>query len=368
LSHELRTPLNPVLLVASDNAERSDLAEDVRLDFQSIAKNIQLEARLIDDLLDLTRIANRKLSVDLQVIDAQASLRDALDKVAGDIKEKGLHLEPALQKGSAWVRGDGARLQQVFWNVLKNAVKFTPAGGRVSAQSAVSADRRSFSVVISDSGLGLTPDELRRAFEPFVQGEHADDSPEHPFGGLGLGLAIARGIVQMHSGTIEAVSPGRDRGASFRINLPLVDPAREEDLAGPPGAASAETDPLPSYRILLVEDDAPTHVAMAQILRKRGCEVTVAASAAAALIAAGQKRFDLVISDLGLPDGDGCELMRMLRQKYGLQGLATSGFGTEADIARAKQAGFHAHLTKPITIARLESELLNGPWSKTGTH
>jgi PAS domain S-box-containing protein len=364
LSHELRTPLNPVLLVSSDNAGRSDLDDDIRLDFQTISKNIELEARLIDDLLDLTRIANRKLSVDRVLMDVRHSLRDALEKVSIDIAEKGVHLEQLLHDDPIWVLGDEARLQQVFWNVLKNAAKFTPAGGRVLVKTMFLSERRCVSVEISDTGLGLTRSELQRAFQPFAQGEHANGSTERAFGGLGLGLAIARSIVEMHSGTIEATSLGRGQGATFTIILPLVDSSPKECPLIGLTAADTKTSPFLPYRILLVEDDASTHAAMAQILRKRGCEVVVAVNVAGALVAAGQGRFDLVISDLGLPDGDGCELMDTLRQKYGLVGIATSGFGTAADVARTKQAGFYSHLTKPITSTRLESELLNGPWVK----
>jgi PAS domain S-box-containing protein len=364
LSHELRTPLNPVLLLASENSNRPELPGDVRQDFTTIAKNVMIESRLIDDLLDLTRITNRKLSLDLEVMDAGAVLREAVDKVSAEISEKGLHLDAQLGNSPAWVKGDAIRLQQVFWNILKNAVKFTPAGGRVTAQALVSADGKGVVVQISDTGLGLTPGELERAFEPFVQGQHAEKTGAHRFGGLGLGLAIARSIIELHGGSIEAASPGRDQGATFTIKLALTAAPRAGLRPSENLLEQAASLPLPPHRILLVEDHEATRTALADLLRKRGCQVTTGDTVASALAAAEKSPFDLVISDLGLPDGNGAELMRTLRQKYGLAGIATSGFGTEADIAKGRAAGFLTHLIKPLVISQLEHAILKGPWAK----
>ena len=364
LSHELRTPLNPVLLLASENATRTELTDEIRQDFTTIAKNVMLEARLIDDLLDLTRITNRKLSLDLELMDVRAVLRDAVGKVAADISEKGLRLDAQLGDGPAWVQGDAARLQQVFWNVLKNAVKFTPRGGVVKVATRETADGQGLAVTIADTGLGLTPAELEHAFEPFAQGQHAEKTGAHRFGGLGLGLAIARSIIELHAGTIEATSPGRDQGATFTVKLALTAPPRADLQPSGNIPEEAGSLALPPYKILLVEDHEATRTALAELLRKRGCQVTAVEGVAAALAAAGKNSFDLVISDLGLPDGDGAELMRTLRQRHGLHGIATSGFGTEADIENSRQAGFYAHLTKPLVISRLEHAILKGPWAK----
>jgi PAS domain S-box-containing protein len=363
LSHELRTPLNPVLLLASENSNRPELPEDVRGDFMTIAKNVMLEARLIDDLLDLTRITNRKLSLDVEVMDAIAVLRDALGKVSAELTAKNLHLETQLADQPAWIKGDAARLQQVFWNVLRNAVKFTPAGGKVRVSAGPAPDGQHLTVTVTDTGLGLTPAELERAFEPFAQGQHAAKTGSHRFGGLGLGLAIARSIIELHSGTIEAASPGRDQGATFTITLALTAAPRADLRPAANILDEVASVPLPPYKILLVEDHEATRTALAELLRKRGCQVTAADSVASAMASAAKAPFDLVVSDLGLPDGDGTELMRTLRQQYGLHGIATSGFGTEADVAKARAAGFDAHLTKPLVISQLEHAILKGPWA-----
>lgn len=218
LSHELRTPLTPVLLLSSEEANNRSLPESVRADFEMIAKNVALEARLIDDLLDLTRITRGKLVLERRAIDVHAILHDALATVRADFLERkiGLHLELAATRHI--VMGDPVRLQQVFWNVLKNAVKFTPTGGRVLVESRTDGPR--VSIRFTDTGIGLTEPELQRIFEAFAQGEHGSS---HKFGGLGLGLAITRRLVEMQSGTIVASSPGRGKGAVFEIALPLVD-------------------------------------------------------------------------------------------------------------------------------------------------
>ena len=364
LSHELRTPLNPVLLLASENSNRTELDDEVREDFATIAKNVMLEARLIDDLLDLTRISNRKLSLDMEVIDVRSVLRDAVDKLAAEIREKGLQLECRLGGGPAWIKGDAARMQQVFWNVLRNAVKFTSRGGQIKVDTAIDGGNQGITVTIADTGLGLTPGELERAFEPFSQGQHAEKTGAHRFGGLGLGLAIARSIIELHGGTIEATSSGRDRGANFTIKLALTVPPRRDLQPATNILAEAGSVPLPPYRILFVEDHEATRTAMGELLHRRGCRVTTVATAAAALAAAEKEKFDLVIADLGLPDGDGTELMRTLRERHGLQGIATSGFGMGADIERTRAAGFDAHLTKPLVISQLEYAILKGPWAK----
>ena len=223
LSHELRTPLTPVLLLASEESINPRLAPAVRADFEMIAKNIALEARLIDDLLDLTRITRGKLVIDRQPVDAHAVLRDALATVEPDFVEKKIELHVELAAPRHALVGDPIRLQQVFWNVLKNAAKFTPPGGRVTVQTSV-VDHRNLLVRVTDTGIGMTPDELSRVFEAFAQGDHVGTAAGHQFGGLGLGLAISERMVQLHGGTIRAKSAGRNLGAQFEIELPLEAP------------------------------------------------------------------------------------------------------------------------------------------------
>jgi PAS domain S-box-containing protein len=233
LSHELRTPLTPVLLLASEEAINPRLPPEVRADFEMIAKNVALEARLIDDLLDLTRITRGKLVLDQKPADAHAILQDALNTVQPDFRERRIELHVTMAAPRHRIYGDPVRLQQVFWNVLKNAAKFTPPGGKVTVETHL-VDRSRLLVRVTDIGIGLTPAELKRIFEAFSQGEHAETPAAHQFGGLGLGLAISERLVQLHGGTIRASSPGRGQGACFEIELPLDAAAREKYSSGTP--------------------------------------------------------------------------------------------------------------------------------------
>jgi PAS domain S-box-containing protein len=369
LSHELRTPLNPVLLVSSDAAVNPELPEAVRADFEMIAKHVSLEARLIDDLLDLTKIVRGKLTLERKVCDLHTILRDAVGTVWPDIESKRIRFTFDLAAAEAQVFGDPVRLQQVFWNLLKNAVKFTPDGGTVRLETRV-ADPDRVAVSITDSGLGMTPTELNRVFEAFSQGDHAEGSASHRFGGLGLGLAISRMLVELHSGSISAASPGRNHGATFEVNLPLVAEAPPEAAAvtevpadrpanGSPrrmrGDASAGPD---RERVLVVEDHGPTCRTLAQLLSRRGYQVDAVSSVAAARETASGRHFAFVISDIGLPDGDGYALMAELRQgQPDLRGVALTGYGAEQDVARSRAAGFLDHLTKPINVDKLDEAL-----------
>jgi PAS domain S-box-containing protein len=360
LSHELRTPLNPVLLLASEASANSDLPEEIRADFDLIAKNVALEARLIDDLLDLTRIARGKLALEVSAHDLHTILREAAATVKPDLTEKNLTLDIDLQAERHIVPGDNVRLQQVFWNVLKNAVKFTATGGRISLETRVNAAANRIAVCITDTGIGLTPDEAQRAFEAFSQGDHASSLSTHRFGGLGLGLAISRTLVEQHGGTIAASSRGRGHGATFTIELPLA--AEDVLTVEEPGADTStpsKTSALKTSRgrILLVEDHQPTRAALERLLARRRFDVVSAACVADARAAAEPGGFDLLISDIGLPDGNGYDLMAELRQRFNLRGIALSGYGMEEDISRSEAAGFIQHLIKPVRVQALDSAL-----------
>lgn len=365
LSHELRTPLNPVLLLASEAAEDAKLAGEVRSQFALIRKSIELEARLIDDLLDMTRITRGKLLLDLRVQDAHAILRDALVTVRAELEQKRITLALDLGAGQPCVMADAVRLQQVFWNVLQNAVKFTPPGGSIAIRTRNSGDAAAarLSVCVADTGIGMTPAEIARTFDAFSQGDHADAGGSHQFGGVGLGLAISRMLVELHGGTISAASEGRGRGSAFEIELPnvAVEMARAISPPAPPCADisrfNAGSGNGNAGRILLVEDHEPTRTTLQQLLRSRRYEVVSAATAAEARKLAGQFKIDLVISDIGLPDGSGCEVMNEFRSRYGLRGIALTGYGTEQDVARSQAAGFVVHLTKPIRVQSLDEAL-----------
>ncbi len=363
LSHELRTPLNPVLLLASAAAGDASLPAEVREDFATIRKNVELEARLIDDLLDLTRITRGKLSLNLAAIDLHSVLRDAVETLRAEIEQKKLALTVELKAQETTVWGDAVRLQQVLWNVLKNAVKFTPEGGAIAVRSDRTDDGAGVRIEVIDTGIGMTAAERARAFEAFSQGDHAGTARSHRFGGVGLGLAISRMLMEMHRGTIEAHSDGREKGARFTITLPLLEPEEypspvataAQEAVGEPvsGVASAER----RVRILLVEDHDPTRAALAALLKRRSYEVVTAASVTEARARAEKGEIDWLISDVGLPDGDGYELMRELKERHGLEGVALTGYGMDHDVVRSQAAGFAVHLTKPVTIQALDRAL-----------
>ncbi len=359
LSHELRTPLNPVLLLASDAAEDASLAPEVRESFETIRRQVNLEARLIDDLLDLTRITRGKLALDRRIVDAHTVLKDAVDTVRPELEGKNLEFSLRTEAPASTIFGDPVRLQQVLWNVLKNAVKFTGEHGRIFVATSVNLKNHRLRIEIKDTGHGLSPHELARIFEAFSQGEHAASGGSHRFGGLGLGLAISRSIVEMHGGDIRAESEGRNRGATFIIELPLmsVTTASDQTPKSQNGAATA-ANAAPAAkrgRLLVIEDHTPTRNTLKSLLERRNFEVLVAGNAVEARELARQHSFDLIISDIGLPDADGCVLMKEFREANpALPGIALSGYGMEDDLARTREAGFVEHLTKPVNVSALE--------------
>jgi PAS domain S-box-containing protein len=363
LSHELRTPLNPVLLLASEAAANPELPAEVRADFELVARSVALEARLIDDLLDLTRITRGKLTLEIGAHDVHTILREAVATVGTEIAQKNLKLILHLNAARHIVPGDNVRLQQVFWNVLKNAVKFTPPDGRITVDSRLNAAGDRIEIKITDTGIGLTDAEAERAFDAFSQGDHAASPSTHRFGGLGLGLAISRTLVEQHGGSIAASSAGRGHGATFTIALPLAaEDALTTDASAPekgsPTTLIGNVRPGPSRgRILLVEDHEPTRSALERLLARRQFEIVSAGSITEARKAAEPGGFDLLISDIGLPDGNGYDLMSELRTRFNLPGIALSGYGMEEDIARSQQAGFSDHLTKPVRVQALDKAL-----------
>jgi two-component system CheB/CheR fusion protein len=352
LSHELRTPLTPVLALVSKLERSPGLGkEELRRNLAIIRKNVELEARLIDDLLDITRITRGRIELHQEPVPLHPLLKQAVEICCAEPVAGGrLRVESDLRAPDPWVCADGPRLLQVFWNLLSNAVKFTPPGGTIRVSTEM--EEGLIAVRISDTGIGIEPGQLPAIFDAFKQGL----GTARQFGGLGLGLAIGKAILDLHDGSLSAVSEGRGRGATFIVRMPLYDGPREE---ASPAEGQSRPDTLARPRsILLVEDHADTAEAMADILRERGHRVIVAGSLAAALAAADEgSGIDLVVSDLGLPDGNGLTLMRELRDRYGLAGIAVSGYGTEEDRRQSADAGFSAHLTKPITVDRLLDEI-----------
>ena len=345
LSHELRTPLAAVLLTSSLLERRRDLPPDVHADVQAITRDIKLEARIIDDLLDLTRIARGKLQFDFRPTDLHVLIEQAADLCR---RGAGAEIQFDLHAGQHFVRGDAGRLQQVLCNLLSNARKFTPPDGRIMVQTA-NARAGTITVDVIDTGVGIEAEHLPRIFTAFEQG---DGDRGRQFGGLGLGLAISRAITDAHGGTISARSAGKGRGATFTLELVTVTPA----LTPEPGSAASDvTPPQRVLRILIVDDHESTLRAMAKLLYGAGHEVRTATNIERAMHVAEQERFDLLVSDLGLPDGSGFALMRTLHERYGIQGIAVSGYGMEDHLRQSKAAGFAEHLTKPVDSRALEA-------------
>jgi signal transduction histidine kinase/CheY-like chemotaxis protein len=351
LSHELRTPLSPVLLSVAAMETDPALSPELREEVSMIRRNVDLEARLIDDLLDLSRVINGKLRLQMQPTGVHDLLRQVVRICASDLAAKRLALTTELEAGDDRVTADPARLQQVFWNLLKNAIQFTPEGGRIDVRSRRNGDGR-LAVEVRDSGIGIPAEVLHRMFDAFEQG---DAKTGRPSSGLGLGLAISKAVVELHGGTIRAASDGAGQGASLVVEIPLApqaptmfDPASEPEKASPR---------MKKPRLLLVEDHADTAHMLARLLRLSGYRVKIAGSVAQALAAAAAERFDLLISDLGLPDASGHDLMRQVRALYGTPGIALSGYGMEEDIRKSHEAGFLEHVTKPVNLDQLKTIL-----------
>ncbi len=354
LSHELRNPLNPVLATATMLRDDPRFDADTREQLDVICRNAEMEARLIDDLLDVTRIERGKVELDRRPIDLGTILRRAIEVCMPDVEARELHFGVDAPDGPYWLDADAGRLQQVFWNLIKNAVKFTPKGGCVGIRCR--RDGEGFVVAeVNDSGVGIDPDVLPRLFNAF---EQAERSITRQFGGLGLGLTISKAIAEMHGGTLTARSEGKEKGATFALRLPMLPAgtvvATAESNTGTTPAAAA-TRPL---RILLVEDHGDTARIMRRFLMIDGHEVQMAADVATALKLAAEESFDLMLSDLGLPDGSGMDLMRAIRAKgLELPGIALSGYGQEKDLQQSGEAGFAAHLVKPVSPPRLREAI-----------
>jgi len=348
LSHELRTPLTPVLMTVAALQRDPVIGDELRGDLELIERNVTLEARLIDDLLDLTRITHGKLELQSDAVDIHGVLDHALSISAADVQDKNLSVSRDYSATEHHSWADAARVQQVFWNLIKNAVKFTPDGGHLSVNTRNDGDW--VVIEISDTGIGIDPANISRIFGAF---EQVSRTITASYGGLGLGLAISKRVIDQHGGTISASSPGVGAGATFTIKLPVIATSLLEGpiyLLDPKRGSTG-------CRILLVEDHEDTARVLRRILDSAGHRVTVAGSVETAKAVAASNTFDLVISDLGLPDGSGLDLMRHLREHHTLPGIALSGYGMEEDIGLSKDAGFSEHLTKPVDWDRLREAI-----------
>jgi PAS domain S-box-containing protein len=357
LSHELRTPLNPILLAVTSMLERPSPPEELRPNLEMIHQNVNLQSRLIDDLLDVMRIVRGKMPLHWEVVEAHSLIEDAVQICRSEVYGKELQLTLDLTARCHHINADPVRMRQVLWNLIKNAVKFTPKGGSITIRTSNdvegSAEDR-LRIEVSDTGIGIDPDMRSRIFDPFQQ---AESSITRRFGGLGLGLAISKGIIEGHGGLLTVESSGEDQGTTFRIDLrALPEPSDETNHAPNSETRSAEPAVLKPLKILLVEDEQATRRLMARLLRSLGHDVAASGTITEALEKERAAEFSLIISDIGLPDGTGLELMRQVVARRGsIPAIALTGYGMEEDIQRSRQAGFTAHMTKPIDFTKLEA-------------
>jgi PAS domain S-box-containing protein len=360
LSHELRTPLSAILgwtqILRAGARDPADLAKGLDI----IERNARAQTKLIEDLLDVSRITSGKLRLEMQRVRPATFVQAALETVRPAAEAKGVRIEKDLDPDAGPVAGDPGRLQQVVWNLLSNAIKFTPSGGRVAV--AVRRIDERVEVRVSDTGIGIEPRFLPQLFERFSQ---ADPSTTRRHGGLGLGLSIARHLVELHGGTVHAESDGPGLGATFAIRLPVAGtlPASAEPEA--PEAPAVDPAPVPPHSIdlagvrVLVVDDQPDARALAErLLADCGAEVWSAGSGEDAIAQAVAARPDIVVSDIGMPGMDGYEMLRRIREREGgaipaVRAIALTAFARPQDAARAREAGFDAHLTKPVDASRL---------------
>lgn len=344
LSHELRTPLTPVLATVTEMEAQKDLSPEVRADMELVRRNVELETKLIDDLLDVSRIGSGKFLLHLETMDVHSCVQSAIDICRTDIEAKELQIFAKLEAGQHYVNADPIRLRQVFWNLLRNAIKFTPRKGRIGISTTNVGDN--VRIQISDTGIGIEPEVISRIFNVFEQGEQ---TRTRRFGGLGLGLSIARTVVEMHHGQITAFSEGKDRGATFAVELTAIAGVSEQR----PLPVASEPASVKQPRILLIEDDRDTLQVLSKLLLRHDYEVTSADSIRKGLELSAKGEFDIIISDLGLPDGSGLDFMRQIKANYGLPGIALSGYGTDDDLRLSRAAGFEEHIIKPVNFNTL---------------
>ncbi len=349
LSHELRTPLTPVLMTAAALETDPALPLELRDQLGMMRRNVELQARLIDDLLDITRIARGKLSLARSAADLHQLLEHTAEIVRSEKLGKQVSIAFSLEAGRHHALADPVRLQQVFWNLVKNALKFTPVGGSIAVHTRNDAEG-CLVLSVEDTGVGISAEALPHIFAAFEQGDMAG---QHRYGGLGLGLAISRAIVEAHGGTIQADSKGAGHGAIFTVNLATINAPADDAPANIPLSA-----PAPAMRLLVVEDDETTRTVLARLLTRGGHQVTTAGTIHEALLAFSAERFDAVVSDLGLPDGSGLDLMREFQRQRPVPGIALSGYGMEEDLRLTKEAGFFAHLVKPVNLDQLRQLLV----------
>ncbi len=348
LSHELRTPLVPIMSGAQLLELHEGMPPDAAGIVAMIRRNAALEARLIEDLLDVTSIERGKLTLDMRAMDARDALNGALETTREELERRRMALEVRVDAETTLVFGDEARLQQILWNLIRNAVKFTRVGGelRILVDNPTSESLR---IRVRDNGIGISPATLPKIFSPF---EQADPGKPSSFGGLGLGLAIARGLALKHGGELTAASDGLGLGATFELTLRTAGAAeRERDLAHS-GNYEATYTGNATYSVLLVEDNVDAETVLRLGLEGHGHTVVSARSVAEARAALdAHSHFDILVSDIGLPDGSGLDVIAAVNGRF--PAIALSGYGMEENLRASREAGFVDHLIKPVDGSRL---------------
>ena len=349
LSHELRTPLTPVVMIATMLVDDPELPTELRAQVRVLLQNAEMEVRLISDLLDVTKFTRGKFSIQPERVSINDLLRGALETVQEGILEKHIQVHVDIATKFGVLQADPVRLRQVFWNLLKNAIKFTPEHGHIHVR-AFNSDLETITVEVRDTGVGLAPEMLEKIFAPFEQGAATGKAQ---FGGLGLGLAISKAIVELHGGSIAASSAGLHLGATFTVSLPL---GRTDDALKPTILSKPAVHQAPLH-ILLVEDNDDTRILLARLLEREGHRIQAAGScqeADSAVKNASMEPFQVLISDLDLPDGSGLEVVQRAKAHTPkMKAIALSGYGGEEDIQQSVRSGFDAHLTKPIALEEL---------------
>lgn len=354
VSHELRTPLNAILGWATLLARVKPGSDDYKRGVETIERNARLQSQLIADLLDMSAIVSGKARLDVQPLDLQEVVTAAIDSVRPSVDAKALRLRVTLDPRAGRMRGDPARLQQVFWNLLTNAVKFTPSGGRIDV--VMERVNSHVEVSVEDSGMGIEPEFLPFVFDRFSQ---ADSSATRRFGGLGLGLSITKHLVELHGGSVRVKSPGEGQGATFSVALPisviLHDETGRHDISAfsRSDLASIALPRLLGVRALAIDDEADARVLICRLIEGQGGECVVAGSAEEALRILATTTVSIIVSDIGMPDVDGYEFMQRFRTLHAkdakkIPAIALTAYARPEDRQRALLAGYQMHIAKPV--------------------
>ena len=354
LSHELRTPINAIQGWATLLRERKNSPADHARGLETIERNARIQAQIVNDLLDMSRIISGKVQLEVQPLYLHEVINNSIDAVSQSAVAKNIRIQPMLDTGIGLVRGDPNRLQQVLWNLLSNAIKFTAKGGRV--QVVLERVNSHVEICIEDTGIGIRPDFLPYVFDRFRQ---ADSGTTRRHGGLGLGLSIVKNLVELHGGTVRVKSPGENQGSTFIVSLPIsyVRGSARETTARPGGfgdvAEAIELPELRNIRVLIIDDEADGRTLVAHILQDRGASPVCISSAEEALEALGREHFDVLLSDIGMPNMDGYQLIREVRRldksrTKPIPAIAITAYARPEDRQRSLLAGFHMHLSKPI--------------------